>query len=96
MGRRLAHAGRHAFSGGERLNDDDEKVVDLSRKIAVKKFKEGPSFIFCRVCESEEHGFAVQGRFNHSGAYYIQFLICLNPACGGESQIDIEGGFVIG
>ena len=42
----------------------------------------------------EEAGFAVRGRFNDQGAYYIEKLICLAPACGGESEIDITGGFV--
>lgn len=77
------------------MNDDEEKVVDLSRKLIAKKIKEGPSFVYCSVCQSEEAGFAVQGRFNASGAYYIESLICLNPACGGETRIDVVGGFVV-
>lgn len=74
----------------------DDTIVNLQEKLLQKKIKEGPSFIYCAQCGSEEAGFAVQGRFNHSGAYYIDFLICLSPACKGESQIDIVGGFVIG
>lgn len=73
----------------------DKSVLDLKAKILAKKIKEGPSYVYCLACESEDAGFAAQGRFNDQGAYYIEKLICLNPDCHGESEIDVIGGFVI-
>lgn len=72
----------------------EKKVLDLSQKLIAAKIKEGPSYVYCRVCGSEEHGFAARGRFNAGGAYYIEKLICLSPDCMGETEIDIIGGFV--
>lgn len=72
-----------------------KSVLDLKAKILARKIKEGPSYVCCLICGSEEHGFAVRGRFNDQGAYYIETLICLNPECAGQSEIDVTGGFVV-
>lgn len=71
------------------------KILDLSDKLNAKKVQEGDTFVCCAVCHSEEAGFGVIGAFNHSGAYYIKALICLSPDCGGKTEIDIQGGFVV-
>ncbi len=71
----------------------DKNVLDLKMKILAQKIKEGPSFVCCNECDSQEHGFAVRGRFNDQGAYFIESLLCLNPDC--ESETDIIGGFVV-
>lgn len=72
----------------------DRSVLDLKAKIIARKVREGPSYIFCPVCESDADGFAVQGRFNDQGAYFIEKLICISDECRGQTSIDITGGFV--
>lgn len=73
----------------------DWHVVDLKQKLIEKKIKEGPSYVCCIACGDEEAGFAVRGRFNDQGAYFVEKLICLSPACAGDSEIDLIGGFVV-
>lgn len=71
----------------------DKHFIDLKEKLLAKKIKEGHSYVCCAACGDQESGFAVRGRFNDQGAYYIETLICLNPDCD-QSQIDVTGGFV--
>lgn len=78
--------------GGEEMADNH--ILDLKQKLIAMRVKEGASYIFCPVCESDDSGFAVQGRFNHHGAYYVESLICISEQCGGKTSIDIIGGFV--
>ncbi len=72
----------------------DGKILDLSEKLNAKKAHEGDTYICCRICGSEEAGFGVVGAFNHSGAYYIKYLLCLSEKCAGNTEIEITGGFV--
>ena len=73
---------------------DGGNVLDLSEKLTAKKVIEGDSYVCCRICGSQEAGFAAVGAFNHSGAYYIKRLICLSPDCGGQTEIEITGGYI--
>lgn len=72
-----------------------DNILDLQDKLNKKKLEDGAIFIYCNVCGDESAGFAVQGRFNHSGAYYIETIVCLSDQCAGETYIDITGGFIV-